>query len=120
MYLETWLTAAEDTAPIDRCAARHFPLLQRNPLTESEQFTFVKRTDPQRLPRLDTVGGLFVTPDRLIHGLGIDALPWRSSGSADHRRLDVGLRRRGTTEMRTLSPIRKKWIVLHLNRSSLA
>ena len=75
VYLETWLAAAEDTAPIDRFFARHFPLLQRNPLTESEQFTFVKRTDPQRLPpRLDTgVGGLFVTPDRLIHGLGIDA-----------------------------------------------
>ena len=58
VYLETWLTAEEDTAPIDRFFARHFPLLQRNPLTESEQFTFVKRTDPQRLPRLDTgVGG---------------------------------------------------------------
>ncbi len=75
IHLETWLHEHEDLKAVDEFFARHFPLLGRNPMTQSETLSFVRRTHPSKLPpRLDTgMGGLFVAPDRLIHGLGLDA-----------------------------------------------
>ena len=75
IHIETWLRADEDLSPINSFFERHFPLLRQNPLTQSETLSFVQRSDPKRLPpKLDTgLGGVYLVPDRLIHGLGIDA-----------------------------------------------
>ena len=75
IHIETWLRANEDLEAINLFFERHFPLLRRNPLTQSETLSFVRRAEPKRLPpKLDTgLGGVYLVPDRLIHGLGIDA-----------------------------------------------
>ena len=75
IHIETWLRADEDMNPVHSFFERHFPLLQQNPLTQSETLSFVRRTNPKRIPpKLDTgIGGVYLVPDRLVHGLGIDA-----------------------------------------------
>jgi hypothetical protein len=75
IHLEAWLTQDESEEGLHRFFERHFPMLGRQPLSQSESVAFIRRLNPQALPpRLDSgVGGVFMVPDRLIHGLGLDA-----------------------------------------------
>ncbi len=75
VLLETWLREDEDDAVIAAFFAQHFPILGAHPLRQSETLTFVRRTEPTKLPpKLNTgIGSLYMVPDRLIHGLGLDA-----------------------------------------------
>ena len=75
VLLETWLREDEDEEVIAAFFAQHFPILGAHPLRQSETLTFVRRAEPTKLPpKLNTgVGSLYMVPDRLIHGLGLDA-----------------------------------------------
>jgi hypothetical protein len=89
VLLETWLREGEDESLVRQFFAQHFPLLKRYPLTETQDFTFVRRQDPAQLPpKLNSgIGSLFVLPDRLIHGLGLDA-PFAMAQQAAERLLE--------------------------------